>query len=76
MSRVRVYPRVSRGFSRGYGYGYEIADPSKTRTRTRTRYSNAQLVLPQFVSQRDTTEYGYHCEPRVTFHFHHHKSCN
>jgi hypothetical protein len=48
MPRVRVYPRVSHGFSRGYGYGYEIADPAKTRTRTRTRYSNA----------RHTTKYG------------------
>ena len=33
-SRVRVYPRVSHGFSHGYRYryGYEIADPAKTRT--------------------------------------------
>ena len=33
MPRVRVYPRVSRGFSRGYGYGYGYFNPLKTRTR-------------------------------------------
>jgi hypothetical protein len=44
MSRVRVYPWVSHGFSRGYGYKYKIADPAKTHTR----YSNAH----------DTTKYG------------------
>src|ERR1700736_1119702 len=33
MPRVRLYPRVSRGFSRGYGYGYGYFNPLKTCTR-------------------------------------------
>src|SRR6202047_3986923 len=32
MPRVRVYPRVSRGFSRRYRYGYGYFNPLKTRT--------------------------------------------
>jgi len=48
MSRVRVYPRVSHGFSHGYGYGYEIADPAKTRTRTRTRYGNSNCGATKY----------------------------
>src|ERR1700683_1538168 len=38
MSRVWVYPWVSRGFSHGYRYRYKIIDLSKTRTCT--HYSN------------------------------------
>jgi hypothetical protein len=54
MSQVRVYPRVSHGFSHGYGYGYENADLAKTRTRYgnvrgTTKYGESRVTsLPRF----------------------------